>query len=275
MRPRQTNESEDTAEDRSRGFFDKFLPAKRALRLRGISSSPYKDPALVFGPGRFLALFLLALGMAYVEATCVVYLWKIFYWPEGFSFPLLLFAEVKEMGNEWVLAAEVARESATLVMLLGCAMAVGRTGVQKVASFLFLFGAWDILYYVWLRVISELTAFAAFPASLGTWDILFLIPVPWTGPVYAPMIVAATMILFSVMLILAERRGARIKPDLRFWIIEAVAVLMIFASFIWNCGEVLGGRAPFFYPWWFLFVAEIVAITAFVYVIRDCFYGEA
>jgi len=161
------------------------------------------------------------------------------------------------------------------VMLAGCALAAGRTRVQRAASFLFLFGTWDVFYYFWLRVITELTHFPVFPASLGTWDILFLIPLPWTGPIYAPMLVAATMVLFAVTLTLAERRGARIKPDLRFWVIEAVATLMIFGSFAWNCTRVLAGSVPSSYPWWLLLPAEIIAITAFIYLIRDCFYSEA
>ncbi len=197
----------------------------------------------------------------------MVYLWEILY-PEGFKFPLLL---VVQKRCRSLVGVELGREFSTIVMLWGCAAAAGRTRVQRVASFLFLFGIWDILYYFWLRVITGLTHFPPFPASLGTWDILFLIPAPWTGPVYAPMVVAATMTLFAVMLVLAERRGARIKPDLRFWIIEGVAAVMILGSFVWNCGNVLAGNMPTFYPWWLLLLGEIIAITAFGHLIRDFF----
>jgi hypothetical protein len=37
----------------------------------------------------------------------------------------------------------------------------------------------------------------AWPTSLGDWDILFLIPLPWWGPVWAPMSIAALMIVFG------------------------------------------------------------------------------
>jgi len=271
MKSRKANMNDDTTPERGRGFLGKILPGGRLLKLRAVSQSPYKVPALVFGPWRFLALTLFAVGMAYVEAACVVYLWEILY-PEGFKFPLLL---VVEKQYESLVGVELGREFATLVMLVGCAIAAGRTKVQRIASFLFLFGAWDVFYYLWLRVITELTHFPVFPASLGAWDILFLIPVPWTGPVCAPMIVAATMALLSGMLVFAERRGARLKPDLRFWVIEAIAFLMIFGSFIWNYGDVLAGKVPSSYPWWLLFPAEIIAITAFVYLVRDCFYRKA
>lgn len=269
---RRANVNDETQRRPAQGFFRRILPGGKGLKLRAASRSPYRVPALVFGPGRFLALTVFAVGMAYVEAACVVYLWEILY-PEGFKFPLVL---VVEKQYETLVAIELGRELATMVMLAGCAIAAGRTRVQRVASFLFLFGAWDILYYFWLRVLTELTArFPVFPASLGTWDILFLIPVPWTGPVFAPMVVALTMMFFSAMLVIAERRGARIKPDLRFWVIQAIAALMIFGSFAWNYREVFAGKAPSSYPYWLLFPAEIIAITAFVYLIRDCFYRKA
>jgi hypothetical protein len=269
MRVRRSNVDNSTTGTRRGGFLGKVFPGGGSLRFKAASRSPYRAPALVFGPGRFLALAFFAIGMAYLEAACVVYLWEILY-PGGFKFPLLL---VVEKQYEPLVAMEFGREFATIMMLAGCAIAAGRTKVQKVASFLFLFGIWDVFYYFWLRVVTELTHFPIFPDSLSTWDILFLIPVPWTGPVYAPMVVAATMVLFAVMLVFAEHRGARVKPDLRFWITEAIAVLMIFGSFIWNCREVFDGKVPSFYPWWLLLPAEIIAVTAFVYLIRDCFYS--
>jgi hypothetical protein len=46
---------------------------------------------------------------------------------------------------------------------------------------MFVFGIWDLFYYVWLKVCL------GWPSSLLTWDVLFLIPVPWVGPVLAPV----------------------------------------------------------------------------------------
>jgi hypothetical protein len=46
---------------------------------------------------------------------------------------------------------------------------------------------WDIFYYVWLKVLLD------WPASLLTPDILFLIPLPWWGPVIAPVLIALLM----------------------------------------------------------------------------------
>ena len=68
-------------------------------------------------------------------------------------------------------------------MLATVGSAAGRTAVGKFAFFLFLFGVWDIFYYIWLKV------FLHWPASLLTWDVLFLIPVPWVAR-YTPLSVS-------------------------------------------------------------------------------------
>jgi hypothetical protein len=44
---------------------------------------------------------------------------------------------------------------------------------------------WDIFYYVGLKTLL------GWPPSLFTWDVLFLIPVPWSAPVLAPVAAAA------------------------------------------------------------------------------------
>lgn len=270
MQPEKSNTENQVSPVRKRGLFKRGSPGRRLLHLRATIRSPYSALGSRFGVGRFLALTLFALGMAYVEAACVVYLWEKVY-PEGFAFPLPTLVQLREMGCIGLLGVELGREVATMAMLAGAAIAAGRTRVQRIASFLFLFGSWDIFYYGWLRALSEWTHFPVFPESLSSWDVLFLIPVVWAAPVYAPMVVAATMLLFAVLLVVAERRGPLIRTDLRFWIIEAIAAAMILASFIWNYEIVLAGMVPTFYPWWLLFPAEIIAVTAFVYLIRDSF----
>ena len=56
--------------------------------------------------------------------------------------------------------------------------------LEEFAGFVVVFGVWDIFYYVFLRVL------VTWPASLLDWDILFLIPLPWVGPVLAPVLIA-------------------------------------------------------------------------------------
>ena len=135
-----------------------------------------------------------AIAMAHVETMIVVYLRRLYY-PEGFDFPLVII-------DTPTLLLELEREAATLVMLAAYGLAAGRTKAGKLANFIIAFGVWDIFYYVWLKVVLD------WPASLLTWDVLFLIPVPWAGPVIAPISVACTMIGMGLVLLHLEQRGA-------------------------------------------------------------------
>jgi hypothetical protein len=143
---------------------------------------------------RIVWLIIFAVAMAYVESAVVVYLRTIYY-PQGFSFPLVLLPP-------GMVAIEIGREAATLVMLLGVAMLAGADRWDRIAVFCVAFGVWDIAYYIWLWV------FLRWPPSLFTWDVLFLIPVPWVGPVVAPVIVSVVLIAGG-LLSLRRRAGGQ------------------------------------------------------------------
>lgn len=159
-----------------------------------------------------------------IEGAVVVYLRAIYY-PEGFRFPL------KEIAPDH-LRIELVREAATIVLLLAAAMLAERRAARRFAVFAFCFGVWDITYYLALKV------FLDWPPSLLTPDILFLIPMPWTGPVLAPVLVSLALIAAAIVLL-------HRPPDLRAadWVFEAVAGLVVLASFLWSAGS------PSF-PWW-------------------------
>jgi hypothetical protein len=120
--------------------------------------------------------------MALLESAVVVYLRELYY-PNGFVFPLSPMKSV-------VILTELAREFATIVMLWTIAYVAGRNFSTRFAWFIIGFGIWDIFYYVFLYV------FIQWPSSVFEWDILFLIPLPWYGPVIAPCLISVAMIVF-------------------------------------------------------------------------------
>ncbi|HDH53378.1 MAG TPA: hypothetical protein ENH24_02710, partial [Nitrospirae bacterium] len=126
------------------------------------------------------------IAMAFVESAVVVYLRAIFY-PEGFAFPLNRLADYR-------ILVEVLREIATIFMLLSVACLAGKKFWERFAYFMLSFGIWDIFYYVWLKLLLN------WPSSIFDWDILFLIPLPWIGPVIAPVSIALMMIVFSILI---------------------------------------------------------------------------
>ena len=112
-----------------------------------------------------------AIAMGVLEAAVVIYLRKLYY-PEGFSFPL-------RMVDTDIAIVELWREVATIVMLGAVGVLAGRTRSERFAWFIYCFGVCDLVYYGFLKVAL------GWPASPFTWDILFLLPIPWVGPVLA------------------------------------------------------------------------------------------
>ncbi len=95
---------------------------------------------------------------------------------------------------------EVARESATMVMLLGVAWLAGTTTRQRIGAYLVAFSVWDLTYYLFLRIID------AWPTSLFTRDVFFLVPVPWIGPVVTPLVIFLVVLAIGIRLYRAPVR---------------------------------------------------------------------
>lgn len=98
-------------------------------------------------------------------------------------------------------AVEIARELATLVMIAGVGWLAGRSRLERLAWTAVVFGAWDIVYYAGLRVAI------GWPPELGTLDVLFLVPAPWVGPVWAPVLVSAALVAFGLIAARRLRAG--------------------------------------------------------------------
>lgn len=171
----------------------------------------------------FLAVFSIAMG--FFEAVVVVYLRQLYY-PEGFSFPLKTVA----LQN---LSIEYLREISTIVMLIAVSMAAGRAARERFSYFLYSFGIWDIFYYVWLKAVLD------WPGSLLTWDVLFLVPVVWTGPVIAPVITATTMVIYSGFLLYFQARGKTIRLPLISLLTVCLGLLLIFVTFIEEYSKII------------------------------------
>jgi hypothetical protein len=210
----------------------------------------------------FLNATAFAFAMANVEAMIVVYLRRLYY-PGGFQFPLVII-------DTPMVLLELIREAATVVMLATFGMAAGRTKVGRFGYFMIGFGLWDIFYYVWLKIILN------WPASLWTWDVLFLIPVPWIGPVLAPASVACTLVGMGVVLLVLESRGPVLPAGKAVWSAQVAAAMIIIYSFtmdVWPRLDADGTLlwVPVTYPWWMLILGQLLAISTFAVWARKAY----
>jgi hypothetical protein len=167
-----------------------------------------------------LWLTVFSIAMGYLECSVVVYLREIYY-PEGFRFPLVPVTKDIAITEFW-------REAATIIMLIGAGVMTGKNSLQRFAFFLYAFAIWDIFYYVFLKVLLD------WPASLFTWDILFLIPVPWVGPVIAPCLLSFFMILFTLIIVYLQEKGHRVRLVFHEWLLLISGSITAMISFMWD-----------------------------------------
>ncbi len=195
-----------------------------------------------------------AVAMAYVEAAVVVYLREIYY-PQGFAFPIVIIPDR-------MAAIEVLREAATLLMLAGVAALAGADRWERFLCFCVTFGVWDVFYYIWLWVMLR------WPPSLYTWDVLFLIPVPWIGPVLAPLIVSAGLVAGSLWLLHLRRRGARLGFPAWVWALAIAGGLLVLLSFTLDFRVALEGRDPPPFRWGLFGAGVALGVAALAFGAR-------
>ena len=163
-----------------------------------------------------------SIAMGYLETSVVVYLRVILY-PEGFEFPL-------KPINQDLVVTELWREAATILMLVGAGIMAGKNAIQRFAYFIYCFAIWDIFYYVFLKLLID------WPASLLTWDVLFLLPVTWTGPVLTPVIISCLMIIMTAELLFLSDSNKEFRVSGREWAIMISGSIVVIVAFCWDYG---------------------------------------
>ena len=176
---------------------------------------------------RWVIVVLFAIAMAYVEAASVFYIRALVDRIEPYQAnPLPIHGPLGTV--------ELWREAATLVMLGTLGILAGRTWQRRAGYSAIAFGAWDVFYYVFLRLMT------GWPKTLLDWDILFLLPLPWWGPVLAPVSIALLMIVWGTLATQSEE-GA---TDAR-WAraLASVGIALALAIFMVDAWRALpGGR---------------------------------
>lgn len=158
------------------------------------------------------------IAFAMIETAVVIYLRELYY-PEGFDFPL-------EVSGIEVMGVEMYRELATLLLLVSGAILAGKSAKERFAWFIFAFAIWDIFYYVFLYV------FLGWPPSLLTWDVLFLLPFTWVGPVIAPVINSLIMILLALVIVHYEYLKNTVIIRFYHWVLLVAGAIVVIIAYV-------------------------------------------
>ena len=168
----------------------------------GSHSSPWRQVAIV-------SVF--AVAMAYLESAALIYLRNIFpitsragvaapsqtdIWKSLPYFTLLKpSALLTVLPNTKFAQMEMWRGVAVIVVLVCMAWLVGSNLKVRTAFFLYIFGVWNIVHYVFLRLLS------GWPTSPSSKDVLFMIPGPSVAAVFVPILVSAAMIAVGILIL--------------------------------------------------------------------------
>ena len=187
---------------------------------------------------RALVVGFFAVAMAYLEAAVVIYLQRALSIDPFTLFPL---RDASSLGGFGTI--EIGREIATLIMLAAVGWLAGRNAIERMAWVAIAFGIWDLGYYAWLWV------FIGWPTKLGTFDLLFLLPVPWVAPVWAPMVISFALILFGLLVVRLIRRGETLR--IKIWQVVATVIggLVVIFSFTIDAQRILAGGTPSTFAW--------------------------
>ncbi len=166
-----------------------------------------------------------AIAMAWLEAATVYYLRVLVGRVEPYQQnPLPMHGALGRV--------ELVREAATLVMLLAVGMLAGRGWRKRIGYALLAFGVWDIFYYVFLRLVS------GWPRSVFDWDVLFLLPLPWWGPVLAPVCIAGMMIAWGTLV--TQVPGRSESPSRGAWALSALGLATALYVFMADALHTIG-----------------------------------
>lgn len=199
---------------------------------------------------RLLYVTIFSIAVGYFEAAVVVYLRGLYY-PAGFSFPLMAMPDRMYI-------VELFREFCTIIILISVAALAGRKRWERFGYFIILFGMWDIFYYIWLKAALD------WPSSIFERDVLFLIPIPWIGPVIAPVAISVLMIIIGISLIRLIQSGYDFKPLLSTWLLAIAATAMLLYSFMHDLDATLRFQMPQPYDYWILISGLTLYIVAYL-----------
>lgn len=208
-----------------------------------------------------------AVAMGFLESAVVVYL-RALYYPGGFTFPLVPM-------DTGIVLTELLREFATLVMLLAPGALIAKGRMERFAWFCWAFAVWDLFYYVFLKLLL------GWPESIFTWDVLFLLPTVWVGPVLAPCMVSLGMLgLAAVILHGRDHRPDYAPARLQWTLLIGSGVIMLYTfmsdpvRYLRALGPVRGvestgvsalaGYVPVTFQWpLFLFACAMASVAVF------------
>src|SRR5437016_14136512 len=111
-------------------------------------------------------------------------------------------------------------------MLFTVGWLAGNTSRTRLGYGAMAFGVWDIFYYVFLNLTI------GWPSSLLDWDVLFLLPLPWWGPVIAPATIALLLIMWGTLASVSAVESPATAAGSRVWRVAGIGAALALYVFM-------------------------------------------
>lgn len=143
-------------------------------------------------------------------------------------------------------------------MIATVACLAGRRGIERLGYGAIIFGLWDLLYYIDLHFLM------GWPSSPLDWDVLFLIPRPWIGPVLAPCLVSLALVVCGLLVVRREDR-LPVRPTGRSWILALLGGAVVIVSFLLPTVPATATAVPTGFSWPIFGAGLAVALAGFAH----------
>lgn len=200
-------------------------------------------------------LNLLCFGIAFglIEAAVVIYLRALFGMEGDSLFPLRSHQDERV---RLIMEVELLREAATLVLMLAPAWLFDRRPFMRFLAYALIFGIWDLSYYAFLKLLL------GWPASLFTYDVLFLLPTVWVAPVLCPVLISLALAGFAGVCFYLEAKDPVASPRTGHWLAGLAGGGLVLFSFMKEAAYYLEGGMPPRFPWLPFLAGFLLAATA-------------
>ena len=205
---------------------------------------------------KLFGLIILGIAFGYLEADVVVYLRHLYYPGVVSLFPLRI------MDSE-IFYFEIYRELATIIILSTIAFLSSKKRWEVPFLFLVLFGIWDIFYYIFLYFMIH------WPPSLFSFDIFFLFPVLWIGPVLCPVLTSLVLIGGSLFIL---KKGNKWMSWINVLIASTGLIIIVLSfltipvSLLWNNDfDIFYTFIPKHFPWYLYIPGLLLLVFGFFF----------
>jgi hypothetical protein len=220
-----------------------------------------------------IVLVLLGAVVGYLESATVVYIRLLYQpihqrlFPDSAPDDLFPAFSLEQWEREAPPAArspvlEASRETGTIVAVALVAAATFRTRRRWTAAFFLMAGVSGWSYYLGLK------ALIGWPHTPSDWDLIFMVPVPSAGPVWAALAGYTAMVGTAGWFFQGELAGRPLHAGRVGWALLLAGATVMAVPFFWDTRRLMSGEYPGPFQAWLLVPGLLLVVARMTFAWR-------